>query len=173
MSRSVTYASGKTVNYTYDSSGRLVSLTDWVGGKTTLDYDAGSRVTGITYPNAVVNNYTYDAESRVTSVKLGKFGSIALTRDAVGKITAADRNIPQVPGGLQHDHAVQFLRRSGRAQGKPRTTKWAGSLSQNGRTYTWNLATQLVSFKDGVNTASFFTYDGLANGLLNSVTAGQ
>ncbi len=32
--------------------------------------------------------------------------------------------------------------------------------TQNGRKYTWNLASQLTAFSDGVNSATF-AYDGL------------
>jgi RHS repeat-associated protein len=161
----LTYASGKAIAYTYDKGGRLASVADWVGGKTTLTYDGASRLASLTYPNGVANTFTYDADGRVTKIAVGSIASITLARDAAGKITSADRNVPRLPavqnGGQQltYDAAGQLTSATNDAMGRVTV--------QGARRYTWNLASQLTSFADGVNSATF-SYDGL--GELSSST---
>ena len=163
---SLTYASGKAVTYAYDKSGRLASVSDWVGGKTTLAYDGAGRLTSLAYPNGIATAYTYDADGRVLTIAAGSLTSIALTRDAAGKITSANRNVPRTPalqGGAQqfaYDTAAQLTSATSDSMGRV--------TAQNGRKYTWNLASQLTSFADGTNSGTF-TYDGL--GEMNSSTA--
>jgi RHS repeat-associated protein len=161
----LTYAAGKTITYTYDKGGRLASVADWVGGKTTLAYDGASRLASLTYPNGVANTFTYDADGRVIKIAVGSIASITLTRDADGKITSADRNVPRLPviqssaQQLTYDAAGQLTSATNDAMGRV--------TAQNGRKYIWNLASQLTSFADGVNSAAF-SYDGL--GELSSST---
>jgi RHS repeat-associated protein len=154
----LTYASGKTIAYTYDKGGRLASVADWVGGKTTLAYDGASRLASLTYPNGVANTFTYDADGQVTKIAVGSIASITLAHDAAGKITSADRNLPRLPavqnGGQQltYDAAGQLTSATNDAMGRVTV--------QGASTYTWNLASQLTAFGDGVNSAAF-SYDGL------------
>ncbi len=76
----LTYASGKAVTYTYDKSGRLSTVSDWVGGKTTVAYDGAGRPISLTYPNGVATTYSYDADGRLSTITAGSLASIALTR---------------------------------------------------------------------------------------------
>jgi RHS repeat-associated protein len=161
----LTYAPGKTVTYAYDATGQLTSISDWVGGKTTLNYDGSGYLTSFTYPNGVTTTDSHDADGKVMKITVGSLASIALTRDAAGKITSADRNLPIAPvlapssQQLSYDAAGQLAGATYDKMGRV--------TSQNGRTYTWNLASQLTAFKDGVNSATI-TYDGL--GEINSST---
>lgn len=162
----LTYATGKAVTYTYDKGGRLASVADWVGGKTTLAYDGGGRLTSMTYPNGVVTTYNYDSDGNLINIAAGSLASIALTRDAAGKITSADRNVPVTPAlqaaaqQFSYDAAGQLTSATSDAMGRV--------TAQNGRTYKWNLASQLTAFSDSSNSGAF-TYDGL--GEMNSSTA--
>jgi RHS repeat-associated protein len=161
----LTYASGKAVTYAYDTTGLLASITDWVGGKTTLNYDGAGNLTSFTYPNGVTTTDSFDADGKLIKIAVGSLASITLTRDAAGKITAADRNLPILPvlasssQQLSYDAAGQLSVAAYDKMGRV--------TAQNGRTYTWNLASQLTSFKDGVNSATM-TYDGF--GEVNSST---
>ena len=164
----VTYAPNKTVTYAYDNAGRISTVSDWVGGKTTLTYDGGGLLTKLTYPNGVATSYGYDSNGRLVQSSVGTIGSIALTRDGAGKIMSADRNFPMTPV-LQAGTEQFTYDAAGRISSAGTATDKMGRVTvQNGRTYTWNLATQLTGFVDGANSGSL-SYDGL--GEISSSTA--
>jgi len=57
---------GRTISYTYDLAGNLITTTDWTG-TTTYSYDNIYQLTSITYPDNQTINYTYDqAGNRIT-----------------------------------------------------------------------------------------------------------
>src|ERR1019366_7979068 len=154
----LTYAPGKTVTYAYDNAGRLSSVGDWVDGQTNFAYDAASRLASLTYPNGVATTYSYDGNGRLSGISAGGLASIALSRDADGKIVSAGRNLPTAPAlpnlfqQFSYNAAAQMNGETFDAMGR--------ALSENGRTYTWNLASQLTGFRDSTNSAAL-TYDGL------------
>ena len=59
-----------------------------------MTYDGASRPVSLTYPNGVATTYGYDADGRLITISAGSLASIALTRDAAGKIVSANRNVP-------------------------------------------------------------------------------
>ncbi len=62
---------GNTVNYTYDSSLRLVSVTDAIGQVTTLAYDLSTdplKITRVTDPFGRSAHFEYDASGRLSSI---------------------------------------------------------------------------------------------------------
>jgi len=164
----LTYAPGKTIAYTYNSSGRLTAIADWVGGKTSLGYDASGRLATLTYPNGAATTYSYDVNGRLIQIAFGSLGSIALTRDAAGKITAANRSVPLAPA-VANLTSQQFSYDAAGQLTSATSDKMGRVTSQGSRTYSWNLASQLTSFNDGTNAATF-TYDGL--GGINTMTTG-
>jgi YD repeat-containing protein len=118
----------------------------------------------------VVTRYGYDKNSRVAAINEisgdQSLASITLQRDAAGKVTSEDRNLPQAPAPapgvlpLSYDAAHQL---SGATyDGLGRIT--AGSQ----RNYTWNLASELTAYSGADGSASF-GYDGF--GLRTSATA--
>ena len=161
----LTYAPGKTVTYGYDNAGRLSSVGDWVGGKTTFAYDAASRLAGLTYPNGVATTYSVDGNGRLSGIAAGSLSSIALTRDGDGKIVSANRNLPTAPA-LQSS-SQQFSYNAAAQMNGEKFDAMGRALSETGRTYTWNLASQLTGFRDSVTSAAL-AYDGL--GELSSIT---
>ncbi|MFT3727124.1 MAG: LysM peptidoglycan-binding domain-containing protein [Terricaulis sp.] len=63
-----TGATGQTLQYTYDSAGRLLTVTDALGKVTAYAYDANGNVATITDPNGVVTTKSYDANNNLTLV---------------------------------------------------------------------------------------------------------
>ncbi len=163
------YAGGKFVTYTYDSAGRVATVADWTTGKTTLAYDAAGRLATLTYPNGVANTYTYDANGRVSKIQMGTSGSITLTRDADGKILTADRNLPLTP--VLQPGSQQFSYDQAARVTNVNYDKMGRVTAQNGRNYTWNLASELTAFQDGVDSAAY-TYDGLGGTVSSTNSAG-
>ncbi len=166
----ITYGPGKTVTYTYDNRGLLVRVADWVGGTTDLGYDDAARLVSLSRPNGVGTAFTYDNNGRLAGVADsggGVASSVTLSRDAAGQITSANRNVPLAadpPGGslaLAYDAAHQVQGSSYDAGGR-----LTGDAFRN---YSWNQASQLLSYT-GVDGAASFTYDGL--GMRVSSTSG-
>ena len=170
---SITYAPGKVVQYGYDNRGLLTKVTDWVGGTSTFTYDAAHQLVSRTLPNGVSESYTYDSDGRPTTIQANNgstaISSIALTRDARGRVTGAVRSAPNVPDfatgflGLAYDAASQSYSSTYDSFGRATQDAFAA------RTYTWDLASRLASYS-GSNGSASFTYD--AQGQRISATTG-
>jgi RHS repeat-associated protein len=83
----------RTVNYTYDTTGRLKTATDPTGGVWEYTYDGSHRMLTVKDPRliTVVTN-EYDANGRVLRQTLpgGEFHTFAYTTDGSGNITQSD-----------------------------------------------------------------------------------
>jgi RHS repeat-associated protein len=170
---SVTYAAGKTVTYTRNNRGLVTRVTDWVGGATELGYDANLRLASIRRPNGVTTEFTYDASGRLA--RIAESGgrvtaSLALTRDAAGRVTSVERNLPRVadpPGGSQqfaYDAAHQETGlASYDALGRP--------TSVAGNTLRWDPASRLAALgtPQGVQNFSYDAFGMLLAGRHNYV----
>jgi RHS repeat-associated protein len=161
---SITYAPGKTVAYTYDPRGLLAGVTDWTGASVSFTFDAAHRLVSIVRSNGVVTNYTYDNDSRIVTITdaagSAMLGSIALTRDAIGRVTSAASNLPQeaiISGAASSsnnfDAADQIVGANYDARGRL-------TNDNAGATYKWNAASRLVSYVRPDGSASA-TYDAL------------
>ncbi|MEO8096801.1 MAG: RHS repeat-associated core domain-containing protein [Acidobacteriota bacterium] len=165
--KTFTYAAGKTVTYSYDAAGRVTGVTDWLGGTTSLSYDGAGQVIGITYPNGIRTTQAWDPNGRIERIITGSLASITLVRTPSGLVISAERSLPAAPKLTvastisTYDAASQLV---GAAY-----DKMGRATSQNGRTYTWNLASQLTGFTAG-GQSSTMTYDGLAE--LSTLTTG-
>lgn len=156
----VTYAPGKTVRYSYDCRGLLVQVADWIGGATDFTYDDAGELLSITRPNGAVTRYEYDGAARLSSiVETGaQAASIALTRDAAGKVVSAERNLPAAAAladGAQqfaYDEAHQLTGAAYDALGR--------LVSGGGLSYTWDQASRLLSYSRG-DAAVSFGYDAM------------
>lgn len=163
---SVTYASGKTVTYTYNQRGLLTQVADWVGGTTTFTYDDAEELTSVAYANGITENYTWDKDSHALTLTVAKgsstLSSISLTRDALGRVTKAVRSSANIPAeatgtlALSYDAASQVM---------GETWDGLGRLTSDAqRNYTWDLASRLTSYT-GSNGSASFTYDAMGQRL--------
>ncbi len=157
---SVTYAPGKTVNYSYTVRGLLDKIADWAGGTVSFAYNDAGQVVSVTRSNGVQTQYGYDANGRVNTIaETGGGSTLAstnITRDATGRITATDQNVPQsnnpVPGVVQlaYDAAEQVA--GSTYDGLGRATADAV------RNYAWDLASRMTSYA-GADGSATATYD--------------
>jgi RHS repeat-associated protein len=157
---SITYAAGKTVKYTYDNRGLLTQVADWVGGVTTLTRDAAGQLTSTVYANGVREDATYDLNGRVSTAKVTRgstsISSITLRRDALGRITGADRSAPSVPD-VPNGYFPQAF--DAASQSFAATYDANGRVVQDAvRGYKWDGASRLMSYQ-GVDGSASFTYD--------------
>ncbi len=72
---------------TYDSLGRVVSVTDGKGQTTTYTYNGDDEVTKATYSDGSADTYTYDADGNLLS-DAGPSGTTTYTYDALGRVTS-------------------------------------------------------------------------------------
>jgi RHS repeat-associated protein len=155
---SVTYEPGLTVTYASTAAG--LTITDWAGGSVTIANNDAGQIASVTRANGVITQYTYDADRRVASITESSNGSTiastTITRDANGRITATDQNVPQfndpVPGVLQlgYDAAEQVA---------GSTYDGLGRLNADAlRSYNWDLASRLISYS-GADGSATATYD--------------
>lgn len=66
--KQITYPNGQTAIYTYDLTGRLVEVQDWVGGTTYYEYDPAGNLKSVSRPNGTHSEYIYDEANQVTSI---------------------------------------------------------------------------------------------------------
>ena len=154
---SITYTAGKTVNYTYNSQGLLASVSDWVGGSTTLAYDAALELTTVTRPNRLATHTAYGMDGRIASVTEDAGASITITRDGDGKIVS--RNVTLPSGSSTPVVAPGMLAARVRCGEQVSVFQYdgMGRLTQDAvHTYGWDMASRLVSRSgiDGKVTAT-------------------
>jgi RHS repeat-associated protein len=91
--------SGANTSYTYDSAGRIHTVTDSEGYVLTYDYDDLNRVTVVTYPDSTYDQLVYDRldlkavrdrEGRWTRYWYNGVGQRVLTLDPAGRTTLVD-----------------------------------------------------------------------------------
>lgn len=166
----LTFAPGKSLSYTYDSLDRVTTISDWAGAQTDFTYDALGRVVSILRSNGSTTTFAYDADNRLTEIdELGSVTSeIILSRDALGNVTHATRNVPLVSplsafiGTSQvdsFDAATQIAGYSYDAMGR--------LLNDGVRSYSWDLTSRLASYDAGASPISF-GYDGFGNPISRS-----
>ena len=72
----------RSVSYTYDTTGRLASLTDWTSGAINYSFDADGQLTGLSRSNGVTSAYGYDAAGRLTTISHdGSGGNLLFTNE--------------------------------------------------------------------------------------------
>lgn len=81
---SISDRSGNALNLGYDSSGRLIRLTDAVGRQVSPDRDGAGRVITIRLPGNVQMGYTYDASGRLGGYTDARGQTTTYTYDASG-----------------------------------------------------------------------------------------
>jgi len=62
------YPGGDEVEYAYDESGRLTSVTDWAGRKFAYGWTLDGHVESLTYPNGVVTAYDHDDGGQILGI---------------------------------------------------------------------------------------------------------
>ena len=83
-------------SYTYDAGGRVTTVTDGNGIKTTMEYDKLDRTTQVLFNGATTclpatcNEYTYDAEGNLTS-RVEAAGTTSFTYDRMNRQTAINQ----------------------------------------------------------------------------------
>lgn len=91
----ITYPTGKAVTRTFDTVGRLKSITDWAEHATKFAYDADSDLKATTFPTGTSNEdtYAYDETDAMKEVKMKKgaetLASLVYARNKDGLVKGA------------------------------------------------------------------------------------
>ena len=158
---SITDRLGSTGTLVYDARGLPLQVIDWVGGTTEFTYDEAGQLIAHARPNGTTTRYGYDGDGRLSQISeegLAEAMSIRLQRDAAGRITSAEHDLPLQPEltpGAE-DYAYDAAH-----QLEDATYDTLGRLVADGaRRYTWNLAERLTSYTQA-DTVTANAYDAL------------
>ena len=161
--RRVTYEEGKSVQYSYDTRGRLMELRDWIGGEAFFDRNGADELRIIKRPNGVRTRLDYDSNSRLVRVLHDSEDisvSITLERDESGLVTTETRDFPLLPT-LARGALRQVFDSASQINGA--TYDGLGRLISDAiREYTWGEGSQLIAY-EGQDGSAGFRYDGLGH----------
>ncbi|MEO8392107.1 MAG: RHS repeat-associated core domain-containing protein [Chloroflexota bacterium] len=173
----VTYPSGRTVTYTYDSHGKIITVVTSTGTPATLassiTYEPFGPLKGLTYGNSLTLARTFDQNYWLTDI-VTEDGAmhvqdLDIAYDNAGNITAITDNLAS---GRNQTFTLDTLNRLSQAVGAYGTVDYTYDFNSNrltrvkgGVTQTSTLpggSNKLTSINDGTNTRSF-TYTASGN----------
>lgn len=151
--------------YSYDTVGRLRTVTDQDGYTVTLDYDALDRLTRTTYPDGTFTEVTYDRLKpgtfrdrlgRQTLYTYNNLQQIAAVQDALGRVTRFDWcNCGDLESII--DPLGQMTRWRHDVQGRITGKDYAGGSQVS---YTYETTTsRLKSVRDEQGQVTVFKYN--------------
>lgn len=141
---SQTDALGRSVSYTYDSSGNVLTATD-AAGATRFTYDAFGQVLTAADPLGNVTRFAYDARGNLLSVADAEGGVTSFTYDARGlPLTVTDPR-GQVSARLAYDARGQLVRRADALGGES--------------AFAYDARGRLASATDALGRTTVYTYD--------------
>lgn len=143
------------VSYTYDSQGRLATITQ-SGRTTTFAYNAAGYISSITDPLSQVTSYLYDSAGRVTQETLPGARTIQYTYDANGNLASLTP-----PGRTAHTFTYDALNQV-TAYTPPDVV-----LGTDATTYAYNADQQVtgVFLPDGRSISMGYDPAGRLNGM--------
>lgn len=164
----ITDNTGRTVKYTYDSSGRLSTVTDPNGNVTTYTYDSLNEMTSIKDGRGIVYlQNQFDGSGRVSLQTLANGGTyqFAYTTDSNGNITQT--NVTDPNGNV---HQIVFsappVFPDGFQSGGYPTSETLASGTSIQQTFTYSLTASgnfVSSVVDPLNRTTTYTYDAMGN----------
>jgi YD repeat-containing protein len=157
-----TYSTGHEVGHNFGLRGLPSQTTDWLSGVTSYTFDAAGNLTDLARPNGTSAHYTYDAVNRLVGLletgPTDSLCSVELIRDALGRVTDADRRMPLswAPETISRTYAYDPA-----AQVAGFLYDDSGRLLGDGtRSYSWDGASRVDSVNEGSKTIRY-TPDGL------------
>ncbi len=171
---SVSSRDGRTQTLSYDVNDRLITVTDDVGRALSFTYDGSSRINTITDPANGVFQYTYDAVGNLASV---------ITPDAKTRTyhynesiyIAGGANLPNALTGITDENGARYATYKYDSQGRAISTEHGtGGIDRHTLSYSTDGSNTLVT--DPLNsqyTHTFQTILGVAKSTGQSQPAGS
>ena len=136
------------MHYAYDANGRLIEMTDAMGGKTAYAYDAVGNVTSVTDALGGSTTYRYDETGNITSVTDANGNTTGYSYDALGRAVA----VTDANGGVtraEYDHNGNIVK--------------AVDAESNATTYVYDALDRLTSYTNAEGYTFSFRYDNEGN----------
>ncbi len=162
--KQIEYRGGHSLDFVYDSSDRLDTVTDEEGRDLTFAYDASDRVLSVTTPDSKVFTYSYDANGNLEKVKDPENG----TGNELTYHYAENGAPTNALTGITDEQGLRRARYEYDSQGRVTSTKHISETSGSTETYVNEYdiayATNSVTVTNplGKNTAYYYsTFNGL------------
>ncbi len=169
---SISNREGRAQNLAYDSNGRLSTVTDDIGRALSFTHDGSSRIKTLTDPAGGMTQYTYDATSNLTSVTYpdGKVRSYHYNESAY----TSNTNLPHALTGITDENGVRFATYTYDAQGRAVVTEHAGGVERYVLGYSTDGSNTMVTDPLGSQYTHYFqTILGVARSTGQSQPAGS
>ncbi len=182
---SITYPSGRVVTYSLNTAGRVSQVSTPIGGTnkalaSSITHLPFGGVTAMTYGNNQVLTQVYDNQYRISSIMVDSLLYLTYDYDANGNITnILDAVNP--PGNDPYDSSATYTYE----QGSNVLTGIAGSspvaydtdvngniITENNRTYGYDLLNRLVTVSDSGTQTAAYTYNALNQRFKKVTSAG-
>jgi len=171
---SITYPSGRTVTFTLDQIGRIAQVSTTLNGNpktlaTGVSYLPYGGITGLTYGNGLSLSQGYDNQYRISSIVVGSLINLTYGYDANGNITSIGDAV-NPPGGEPLGNPGTYTYQQGanrllHIEGTPATDFGydanGNTISENNRTYTYNLSDRLIRVEENGTTLGEYVYNGV------------
>jgi len=88
----ITYPSGRTIIYSLDDNGRIISVTETKDGNTNdiitnIVYNTNGTVSSINYANGIITTKEYNVKGALSNLNIGTLKQLSYTYDNIGNIT--------------------------------------------------------------------------------------
>ncbi|UJP03693.1 MAG: DUF6531 domain-containing protein, partial [Nitrosomonas sp.] len=169
---SITDRNDRTQTLSYDTNGRLATVTDDTGRALSFTYDGSSRISTMTDPANGVYQYSYDAAGNLTSVTYpdGKVRTYHYNEPAY----TSGANLPNALTGITDENGIRFATYTYDKQGRAVVTEHAGGVERYVLGYSVDGSNTMVT--DPLNsqyTHHFQTILGVAKSTGQSQPAGS
>lgn len=151
-----TARNGWQTNYTYDTVGRLSSVTDPLGQTLTFAYNSTGQLVSVTAPASYVTTYGYDA--------VGRLAQVTYPGGTVRVFLYENTAFPHALTGIQDENGNRWGTFAYDAQGRAISTELAGGVQHYQAAYPGS-STGPVAVTDPLGTTRNFVY-GVQSGKL-------
>lgn len=163
---------GRTQTLSYDGYGRLNTVTDDTGRVLNFSYDGSGRIKTLTDPAGGIYQYAYDSVGNLTSVIYpdGKARTYHYNEPAL----TSGASLPNALTGITDENGVRFATYTYDAQGRAVVTEHAGGVERYVLGYSSDGSHTLVTDPRGSQyTHNFQTILGVAKSIGQSQPAGS
>jgi len=169
---SISSRDGRTKTLSYDANNRLISVTDDVGRSLNFTYDGSSRIQAMTDPAGGLYQYAYDTVGNLTAVTYpdGKVRTYHYNEPAY----TSNTNLPNALTGITDENGVRFATYTYDVQGRAVVTEHAGGVERYVLGYSADGSNTMVTDPLGSQyTHHFQTILGVAKSTGQSQPAGS
>jgi len=153
----ILYAPGKAVTRTYDTDGRLATVSDWQGHTWTFTHDGASKLTSVLSPGGILSTNEYDLAGRLSGWSVGGVAGRVITRDAAGIKTKENVTAGLFPNPQNPRRAVNTFDAADRLV----SATVAQGTNTYAETYLYDLNGALTNTVSGSESVFDAAYDAL------------